>query len=248
MHQIIEQQMTMYDYTKGYTTSSTRSQHDEGLRAYLLAIYRNMAAALSITAITAYMVSSIASVAMALYTTPLAYVVIFSPLIYVWFFSSRMQTMSPEQAMMHLGIFAALNGLSLGSIFLVYTSASIVKTLLITASMFGAMSIYGNSTNRDLTSLGSFAYMGVIGLIIASIINIIMQSPALEFAIAFAGVIAFTILTAYDIQKLKSLYYSMHGNGLRAGNIAIYGALTLYLDFINLFIMLLHFLGVKKRD
>ena len=241
--------MTMYDYTKGsYPASATGSQYDQGLRAYLLAIYRNIAVALSITAITAYIVGSIASIAMALYTTPLAYLVIFSPLIYVWFFSSRMHAMSSDQAMMHLGIFAALNGLSLGSIFLVYTSASIVKTLLITASMFGAMSIYGNNTNRDLTSLGSFAYMGVIGLIIASLINIFMQSPALEFAIAFVGVIAFTILTAYDMQKLKSLYYSMHGNGLRAGNISIYGALTLYLDFINLFIMLLHFLGVKKRD
>ena len=241
--------MTMYDYTKGrYPASATGSQYDQGLRAYLLAIYRNMAVALSITAITAYIVGSIASVAMALYTTPLAYLVIFSPLVYVWFFSSRMHTMSPDQAMMHLGIFAALNGLSIGSIFLIYTSASIVKTLLITASMFGAMSIYGNNTRRDLTSLGSFAYMGVIGLIIASLVNIFMQSPALEFAIAFVGVIAFTILTAYDMQKLKSLYYSMHGNGLRSGNISIYGALTLYLDFINLFIRLLHFLGVKKRD
>jgi FtsH-binding integral membrane protein len=156
--------------------------------------------------------------------------------------------MDRTHAMLHLGIFAALNGLSLGSIFLVYTSASIVKTFFITASTFGAMSIYGHTTKKDLTAAGSFAYMGLIGLVIASLINIFLRSAALDFAVSFIGVGVFTILTAYDTQKLKSIYYAMNGNTARAGNIAVYGALTLYLDFINLFIMLLHFFGIKRSD
>lgn len=156
--------------------------------------------------------------------------------------------MDRQQAMLHLGIFAALNGLSFGSIFLVYTSASIAKTFFITASTFGAMSIYGYSTKKDLTGFGSFAYMGLIGLIIASLVNIFLRSPALDFTVSFIGVGVFTILIAYDTQKLKSIYYAMNGTTARAGNIAIYGALTLYLDFINLFTMLLHFCGVRKSD
>jgi FtsH-binding integral membrane protein len=156
--------------------------------------------------------------------------------------------MSKEQAIFHLSTFAALNGLSLGSIFLVYTTASIAKTFFITTSTFGVMSLYGYSTKKDLTSLGSFAYMGLIGLVIAILINIFLRSAALDFAVSFIGVGIFTILTAWDTQKLKSIYYAMNGNTARAGNIAVYGALTLYLDFINLFTMLLHFFGVRKSD
>jgi len=149
---------------------------------------------------------------------------------------------------MALGISAALNGLSLGSIFLVYTTASIAKTFFITASTFGAMNIYGHTTKKDLTAAGSFAYMGLIGLVITCLINLFLRSAALDFAVSFIGVGVFTIMTAYDTQKLKSIYYAMNGNTARAGNIAIYGALTLYLDFINLFIMLLHFFGIKRSD
>ena len=156
--------------------------------------------------------------------------------------------MNRQQAMLHLGIFAAINGLSLGSIFLVYTAASIAKTFFITASTFGAMSLYGYTTKKDLTSLGSFAYMGLIGLVIASLINLFLRSAALDFTVSFIGVGIFTLLTAYDTQKLKSIYYGMNGSAARAGNIAVYGALTLYLDFINLFTMLLHFVGVRKND
>ena len=185
---------------------------------------------------------------MMLFSTYLAYVVMFAPLIYIFFFSRKLMDMDRQQAMLHLGIFAALNGLSFGSIFLVYTSASIAKTFFITASTFGAMSIYGYSTKKDLTCFGSFAYMGLIGLIIASLVNIFLRSPALDFTVSFIGVGVFTILIAYDTQKLKSIYYAMNGTTARAGNIAIYGALTLYLDFINLFTMLLHFCGVRKSD
>jgi FtsH-binding integral membrane protein len=183
-----------------------------------------------------------------LFSTPLAYLVMFAPLIYIFFFSRNLMSMDKQQAMLHLGMFATLNGLSLGSIFLVFTAASIAKTFFITASTFGAMSLYGYSTKKDLTALGSFAYMGLIGLIIASLVNIFLRSPALDFTLSFIGVGIFTVLTAWDTQKLKDLYYSMNGTEARAGNIAVYGALTLYLDFINLFTMLLHFVGVRKSD
>ena len=235
-------------YNNSYFTREATTGYDEGLRIYMLSIYRNMSMALGISALVAYIVGSSEQLAVMLFSTPLAYAVMFAPLIYIFFFSRKLMDMDRQQAMLHLGIFAALNGLSFGSIFLVYTSASIAKTFFITASTFGAMSLYGYSTKKDLTGLGSFAYMGLIGLIIASLVNIFLRSPALDFTVSFIGVGVFTILIAYDTQKLKSIYYAMNGTTARAGNIAIYGALTLYLDFINLFTILLHFCGVRKSD
>ena len=235
-------------YNNSYFTREATTGYDEGLRIYMLSIYRNMSMALGISALVAYIVGSSEQLAVMLFSTPLAYAVMFAPLIYIFFFSRKLMDMDRQQAMLHLGIFAALNGLSFGSIFLVYTAASIAKTFFITASTFGAMSLYGYSTKKDLTGLGSFAYMGLIGLIIASLVNIFLRSPALDFTVSFIGVGVFTILIAYDTQKLKSIYYAMNGTTARAGNIAIYGALTLYLDFINLFTMLLHFCGVRKSD
>ncbi len=229
-------------------TRETNTYYDQGLRIYMLSIYRNMSMALAISALVAYIVGSSSQIAMMLFSTPFAYVVMFAPLIYILFFSRKLMDMDRAQAMLHLGIFAAINGLSLGSIFLVYTTASIAKTFFITASTFGAMSLYGYSTKKDLTSLGLFAYMGLIGLVLASLINIFLRSAALDFAVSFIGVGVFTILTAWNTQKLKSIYYAMNGNTARAGNIAVYGALTLYLDFINLFIMLLHFFGIRRSD
>jgi hypothetical protein len=235
-------------YNNSYFARESTTHYDEGLRIYMLSIYRNMAMALGISALVAYIVGSSEHLAMMLFSTPLVYAVMFAPLIYIFFFGRNLMSMDKERAMLHLGIFATLNGLSLGSIFLVYTAASIAKTFFITASTFGAMSIYGHTTKKDLTAAGSFAYMGLIGLVIASLINIFLRSAALDFAVSFIGVGVFTILTAYDTQKLKSIYYAMNGNTARAGNIAVYGALTLYLDFINLFIMLLHFFGIKRSD
>jgi FtsH-binding integral membrane protein len=235
-------------YNNSYFSRESTTYYDEGLRVYMLSIYRNMSMALSISALVAYIVGNSNQLAMMLFATPLAYAVIFAPLIYIFFFSRNLMSMSREQATLHLGIFAALNGLSLGSIFLVYTTASIAKTFFITACTFGAMSLYGYSTKKDLTYLGSFAYMGLIGLVIAGLINLFLRSPALDFTLSFIGVGIFTILTAFDTQKLKSIYYGMNGTRAKAGNIAIYGALTLYLDFINLFTILLHFFGNRKSD
>jgi len=229
-------------------TKEANSYYDEGLRAYMLSIYQNMSLALGISALVAYIVGNSVQVAMMIFTTPLVYVVMFAPLIHIFFFGRKLMSMNKQQAMLHLGIFATLNGLSFGYIFLIYTSASIAKTFFITASTFGVMSIYGYTTKKDLTAAGSFVYMGLIGLIIASLINLFLRSAALDFAVSFIGVGIFTILTAYDTQKLKSIYYSMNGTTARAGSIAVYGALTLYLDFINLFTMLLHFFGIRRSD
>jgi len=229
-------------------TRESAGYYDEGLRVFMLSIYRNMSTALGISGLVAYIVGSNTQIAMMLFSTPLAYLVMFAPLIYIFYFSRNLMSMGREQAMLHLGIFAALNGLSLGSIFLVYTAASIAKTFFITAATFGAMSLYGYSTKKDLTAVGSFAYMGLIGLIIASLVNLFLHSAAIDFTISFIGVGVFTLLTAYDTQKLKNIYYTMNGTAARASNIAVYGALTLYLDFINLFTMLLHFVGVRKND
>jgi uncharacterized protein len=166
-------------------TRETNTYYDQGLQVYMLSIYQNMSMALGISALVAYIVGSSSQIAMMLFSTPLAYVVMFAPLIYIFFFSRKLMDMDRAQARLHLGIFAALNGLSLGSIFLIYTTASIAKTFFITASTFGAMSLYGYSTKKDLTSLGSFAYMGLIGLVIASLINIFLRSAALDFAVSF---------------------------------------------------------------
>ena len=145
-----------YSFTKEST-----SYYDEGLRVYMLSIYRNMSMALGVSGLVAYIVGSNSQIATILFSTPLVYAVMFAPLIYIFFFSRNLMSMGREQAMLHLGIFAALNGLSLGSIFLVYTSASIAKTFFITASTFSAMSLYGYSTKKDLTAIGSFVYMGL---------------------------------------------------------------------------------------
>lgn len=139
-------------------------------------------------------------------------------------------------------------GLSLGPIFYAYTGESIARTFFITASVFGAMSIYGYSTHKDLTSMGSFMIMGLVGIIIASLVNIFLQSSALNFAASLVGVVIFTGLTAYDVQKIKNMYfYAARLDKEDAGKQAILSALTLYLDFINLFIMLLRFFG-NRRD
>lgn len=223
--------------------------YDDGLRIYMLSVYQNMTMALGISALVSYIVGSNVQIGMMLFFNPvMRLIIMLAPVIYIIFFGRNIMRINKEQAILHLGIYAALNGLSFGSIFLVYTTVSIVKTFLITASTFGAMSLYGYSTKNDLTAAGSFAYMGLLGIIIASVINLLFPSNALDFAIALIGIAIFTIMTAYDTQKLKSIYYTMNGNTTRAANIAVYGALTLYLDFINLFIMLLHFIGIRKND
>jgi FtsH-binding integral membrane protein len=237
---------------------------DEGLRAHMLRVYNYMMIGLGITGVVALAIYNLAvtttptagalilrdglyltSLGETIYTSPLQWVIIFAPLAMVFFISFRLQKMSVGAAQISFWVFAGLMGLSLSSIFLVYTSESIVQVFFITAATFGAMSLWGYTTKRDLTGFGSFLFMGLIGLIIAMLVNLFMQSSALGFLISIVGVLIFTGLTAYDTQKIKEMYYA-GDDGTVAGRKAIMGALALYLDFINLFLMLLRLLGNRN--
>jgi FtsH-binding integral membrane protein len=237
---------------------------DEGLRAYMLKVYNLMALGLAITGVAALATMMMATtndpasavatlangkmltnVGVALYGSPLKWVVMLAPLGMVFFLSARIQTMSISGAQTAFWVFAGLMGLSLSSIFLVYTAQSITQTFFITAAAFGALSLWGYTTKRDLSGMGTFLVMGVFGLIIAMVVNIFLQSSALQFAISSIGVLVFAGLTAYDTQKIKEMYFE-GDEVLVAGRKAIMGALTLYLDFINLFTFLLQFLGNRE--
>ena len=218
---------------------------DEGLRAYMLRVYNYMASGLALTGIVAFGVASSPALLKAIYGTPLLWVVMFSPLIVVFFLSARVNRMSLGAVQATFWTFAVLMGLSLAYIFLIYTGASIARVFFITAGTFGAMSLYGYTTKRDLTGWGSFLFMGLIGIIIASIVNIFLASPAIYFAVSVIGVLIFVGLTAYDTQKIKEMYVEADSTAV-AGKKAIMGALRLYLDFINLFLMLLRLFGNRN--
>jgi FtsH-binding integral membrane protein len=222
---------------------------DEGLRSYMLKVYNYMGIGLVVTGLVAWFtaqwaVSSPANAEL-LYGSPLAWVIMLSPLAFVLALSFGINRMSAGTAQLVFWAFAAVMGLSLSSIFLVYTGASIAKVFFITAATFGAMSLYGYTTKRDLTGVGNFLIMGLIGLIIAMVVNIFLASPALDFAISAVGVLIFVGLTAWDTQKIKESYSASHGAEVLAKG-AIMGALSLYLDFINLFLMLLRLFGNRE--
>ncbi|MBP2237730.1 FtsH-binding integral membrane protein [Sinorhizobium kostiense] len=223
---------------------------DEGLRAYMLKVYNLMALGLAITGVAAYGTFALAvsnpAFAQLIFVSPLKWVIMLAPLALVFFMSFRIHTMSVSAAQTTFWIYAALMGLSLSSIFLVFTGQSIVQTFFVTAAAFGALSLYGYTTKKDLSGFGTFLIMGLFGLIIASIVNIFLASSALGFAISVIGVLVFAGLTAYDTQKIKEMYYEADDVAV-AGRKAIMGALTLYLDFINLFMFLLQFLGNKNE-
>ncbi|WP_455477048.1 Bax inhibitor-1/YccA family protein [Bartonella sp. B41] len=238
---------------------------DQGLRSYMLGVYNIMAVGLLITAAAAYAIASLAtttdmnqaaakigsnlyltSFGVTFYTSPFAYIVMFAPLIAVLFLSFKINTLSTSAARnLFLG-YAALVGFSLSSIILRYTTESIVQTFVITAASFGALSLYGYTTKRDLTAMRSFFFMGLIGLMLSMIVNIFLGSSALQFAISVIGVFVFAGLTAYDTQTIKLMYYEGDTSDAQGRKI-IMGALSLYLDFINLFVFLIQFLG-SKRD
>lgn len=222
---------------------------DEGLRAYMLRVYNLMALGLAITGIaalgTAMLAQSNPAFAQVLYNSPLRWVIMLAPLAMVFFLSFRIQSMSVPAAQTTFWVYAAMMGVSLSSIFLVFTGESIVRTFFITAASFGALSLYGYTTKRDLSGMGSFLFMGLIGLIIASIVNIFMQSDALTFAISIIGVLVFAGLTAYDTQQIKEMYFE-GDDSETSGKKAILGALRLYMDFINLFLMLLRLFANRE--
>ena len=231
---------------------------DEGLRAYMLKVYNYMATGVLLTGIVALISFNISVVTDAsgaivsftefgntLFFSGFKWLVMLAPLGIVFYMSFGINKMSSSKAQTVFWIFAALMGLSLSWILLVYTGKSVARVFFITSATFGAMSLYGYTTKRDLTKLGSFLMMGLIGIIIASLINIFMKSSMMYFVISILGVLIFVGLTAYDTQKIKNMYVESDSGEL-IGKKAVMGALTLYLDFINLFIMLLRLFGQRR--
>jgi len=231
---------------------------DEGLRSYMLKVYNYMASGILITGIISLLffklsvntdasgaIVSLTSIGNTLFFSGFKWIVMLAPLGVVFYMSFGINKMSASKAQITFWIFAALMGLSLSSIFLLYTGTSITRVFLITSATFGAMSIYGYTTKRDLTKFGSFLMMGLIGIILASLVNIFMKSTMMHFVISILGVLIFVGLTAYDTQKIKNMYQSSD-TGELIGKKAVMGALTLYLDFINLFIMLLRLFGQRR--
>ncbi len=218
---------------------------DAGLRAHMLKVYNYMASGLALTGVVAMVTASSETMMQAIFGTPLQWVVMLAPLGFVMALSFGINKMSLPTVQGLFWAFAGIMGLSLASIFIIYTGASISRVFFITAGTFAGMSIYGYTTKRDLTAFGSFLIMGLIGIIIASVVNIFMQSAMMHWIISIAGVGIFVGLTAYDTQKIKLMYMESDGH-VTAGKKAIMGALTLYLDFINLFIMLLRLFGERR--
>lgn len=221
----------------------TTLAYSEGLRTYMLSVYNYMAMALGLTGGVALLVVSSPAVLQVI--MPIMWLFILAPIGLVFFLSFRINAIQYSTAQMVFWLYAALNGVAFSVIFLAYTYESIARVFFITAGMFAAMSLYGYTTKKDLTAMGSFLFMGLIGLIIASIVNLFWASSMLQFLVSVAGVIIFTGLTAYDTQSIKEAY--IEGSSMEiAGKRAIFGALRLYLDFINLFLMLLRLLGDRR--
>ena len=219
---------------------------DEGLRAYMIRVYNYMAIGIALTGIaalaTAYFANTNPAVAQALYASPLRWVLMLAPLGFVILLSARIHRMSVASAQLTFWAYAALMGVSISWILMVYTGESVVRVFFITAAAFGGLSLWGYTTKKDISGWGSFLIMGLIGIIIAALVNIFLASSALQFAISVIGVLVFAGLTAYDTQQIKEMYY-VNDDGSVAGRKAIMGALRLYLDFINMFLMLLHLFG-----
>ena len=217
---------------------------DAGLRSYMLSVYNYMASGVLLTGLVALGFAS-SGLAQQVMATPLRYLIIFAPLAFVMVLSFGINKLSTTAAQGIFWAFAAVMGLSMSTIFLVYTGTSIATTFFATAGAFAGLSLFGYTTKKDLSGFGTFLIMGVIGLLIAMVINIFLQSPVMQLAISGIGVLLFAGLTAYDTQKIKSMYFQVQGSDF-VGKSVVMGALTLYLDFINMFTFLLSFMGDRR--
>ena len=243
---------------RSFAKTAEQGVIDEGLRAYMLKVYNYMTTGLLLTGLIAYFfgkasvvtndagqIVAFTQLGVTLFGSPLKWIVMLAPLGFVFYLSARINKMSVSSAQITFWIFSAIMGLSLASLFIQFTGASIARVFFITSGTFAAMSLYGYTTKRDLTKFGGFLFMGLIGIIIASLVNLFFQSSALQFAISIIGVLVFVGLTAYDTQSIKNMYYA--GDSENTGSKkALMGALRLYLDFINLFILLLQLFGQRR--
>jgi len=243
---------------KTFSKTADQSIVDEGLRAYMLKVYNYMTTGLLLTGVIAYFfakasivtnemgqIIGVTQLGALIFTSPLKWVIMLAPLGFVFYLSARINKMSVSSAQITFWVFASIMGLSLSSLFIEFTQASIARVFFITSATFASMSLYGYTTKRDLTRLGGFLFMGLIGVIIASIVNIFVGSSALQFAISIIGVLVFVGLTAYDTQTIKNMYYQGDEESVGTKK-ALMGALRLYLDFINLFILLLQLFGQRR--
>ena len=248
----------------GRAARAGAAEIDQGLRSYMLGVYNNMVIGLAITGLVALgthmlavapagegvavrgMHVELTQLGAALYLSPLRYVVMLAPLAFVFFFSMRIDRMAAATARnMFLG-FSAVMGLSLSSILLVYTGASVANAFFVTAATFGGLSLYGYTTKRNLSAIGSFLVMGLIGLVIASVVNVFLQSSAFQFGLSILSVLIFSGLTAWDTQAIKEMYFEGDGHEVTAKK-SVNGALMLYLDFINIFQSLLYLMGNRNN-
>ena len=243
---------------RSFTKTTDQAVIDEGLKAYMLKVYNYMTTGLLLTGLIAYFfgkasiitgdagqIVGVTSVGALLFGSPLKWVVMLAPLGFVFYLSARINKMSVSAAQITFWVFSGIMGLSLASLFIEFTHSSIARVFFITSGTFAAMSLYGYTTKKDLTKLGGFLFMGLIGIIIASIVNMFIGSSALQFAISVIGVLVFVGLTAYDTQKIKNMYYANDSEDVGSKK-ALMGALRLYLDFINLFILLLQLFGQRR--
>ncbi len=259
--------MADYQTIRAGSVGAQAARIDAGLKAHMNKVYGLMSVAMLLTGAAAWAISGLAvttdpsaavaefrsgqyltQVGYAVYASPLKWVIMFAPLLMVFAFSAMINRMSAATAQLVFYAFAAVMGLSISSIFLVYTGTSIAHTFLVTAIAFAGLSLYGYTTKRDLSGMGTFLMMGLIGLIVAMIVNFFLASSALAFAISVIGVLIFAGLTAYDTQSIKTEYiaHAQHGDTEWLGKSAIMGALRLYLDFLNMFMFLLQFLGNRE--
>ena len=237
-----------YDFNSGYRTvgRAEGAAFDAGLRQHMVRVYNHMTAGLVVTGLIAYLVGTSPAALHAIFGSGLAFVVMLAPLAFVLVISFGVQRLSLPALTALFYTYSATMGLSLSVIFVAYTHALIAQTFFVTAATFLAMSLYGYTTKTDLTRFGSFLLMGLFGIIIASVVNLFFHSPGMTFAISVIGVLVFTGLTAYDTQRIKETYSESWGE-VATGKLALMGALNLYLDFINLFLMLLRLMGGNRR-
>ena len=234
-----------YDWQRGAATPD-RVLFDEGLRQHMLRVYNYMGLGLVMTGLVAFIVGTTPALYVPIFSTPLKWVVMLAPLAFVFIFSFRMESMSASGAQTLFWAFCAVMGLSLASIFLVFTGTSIARTFFIAAAMFGATSLYGYTTKRDLSQFGSFLIMGLIGVVVASLVSLFVASSALQFAISVIGIVVFVGLTAWDTQSIKE-QYAENFDAESKQKLAVFGAFSLYLNFINIFQLLLNFTGQREE-
>jgi FtsH-binding integral membrane protein len=231
-------------YNTAYSTLKSDT-YDLGLRNYMLQVYNYMTVALALSGLVSLGVSMSPTLMTLIWGTPLKWVVVFLPLVMSLGFMFMIDKISSQTAKLFLFAFAAAMGLSISSIFAVYKMGSIVQVFFISSATFGAASLYGYTTKKNLTSMGSFLMMGLIGIVIAGVVNLFLQSSAFAFVISILAVLVFTGLTAYDTQQIKSFYDDLEGEDREKAGVI--GALMLYMDFINIFIHLLQLIGDKKE-